>query len=55
VLTKDEIISRQYQFRTGFNLYYKKFSFRYMIKFNSTDFNSAVIHRYASLNIGLAF
>lgn len=55
VLTKDEIISRQYQFRTGFNLYYKKFSFRYMIKFNSTDFNSAVIHRYASVNVGLAF
>jgi len=54
-LTKDEIISRQYQFRTGVNLYYKKFSFRYMIKFNSTDFNSAVIHRYASVNIGLAF
>ena len=54
-LTKDETISKQYQFRTGFNLYYKKVSFRYMIKFNSTDFNSAVIHRYASVNIGLAF
>ncbi len=55
VLDKEEIISRQYQLRTGINLYYKKFSFRYMVKFNSTDFESAIIHRYASLNIGFTF
>lgn len=54
-ITKDETISRQYQLRTGVNLYYNKISLRYMIKFNSTDFNSAFIHRYASINIGFAF
>lgn len=54
-LTINETTDRQYQFRTGLNLYYKKISFRYMVKFNSTDFTSAVIHRYASLNIGIAF
>jgi hypothetical protein len=54
-LSKQEIISRQYQLRMGVNFYYKKLSFRYMVKFNSTDFVTAVVHRYASVNIGVSF
>jgi hypothetical protein len=55
VLDKQETISQQYQLRTGVNLYYKNLSFRYMVKYNSRNFTTATIHRYASLNIGLAF
>jgi len=54
-ISNNETISRQYQFRMGVNTYYKRFSFRYMVKFNSTDFNNAVIHRYAGLNVGYSF
>lgn len=55
ILEKQETIAQQYQLRMGVNLYYKKFSFRYMVKYNSSNFATANIHRYASLNIGLAF
>lgn len=55
ILDKQEIISQQYQLRMGVNLYYKNLSFRYMVKYNSSNFNTATIHRYASLNLGLAF
>jgi hypothetical protein len=55
ILDKPEKISQQYQLRMGGNLYYKNLSFRYMVKYNSRNFTTATIHRYASLNIGLAF
>lgn len=54
-LSKQETISRQYQLRTGINIYYKQFYIRYMLKFNSQDFISAVIHRYGGVNIGISF
>jgi hypothetical protein len=54
-LAKQDIISRQYQVRMGVKLYYKSFSFRYMVKFNSQDFISGVIHRYGGVNIGFSF
>jgi len=54
-IDKQETISRQYQIRMGVNFYYNKFSFRYMVNFNSTNFISAVIHRYGSVNIGVSF
>ncbi|MCF6171115.1 MAG: lipid A deacylase LpxR family protein [Bacteroidales bacterium] len=54
-LPTQDIISRQYQVRTGVNIYYKSFYIRYMIKFNSQDFINGVIHRYGGLNIGFSF
>lgn len=54
-LAKQDIISQQYQVRTGINLYYKRLSFRYMLKLNSSNFASAVIHRYGGVNIGYLF
>ena len=54
-LARPETISRQYQVRTGVNIYYKRFYLRYMIKFNSQDFINGVIHRYGGLNIGFSF
>lgn len=54
-LTKQEIISRQYQVRMGVNFYYKSFFLRYMVKLNSKDFISGIIHRYGGLNIGFSF
>lgn len=54
-LTPKETISRQYQLRMGVNLYYSKISFRYMVNFNSSNFKSAIIHRYGSVNIGVSF
>jgi len=38
-LTKQDIISQQYQLRMGVNLYYNRFSVRYMVNFNSSNFN----------------
>lgn len=55
VLSRQETISRQYQLRMGVNFYYKQFYFRYMVKFNSQDFISGVIHRYGGINIGVSF
>ena len=55
ILDKPEKNSQQYQLRMGGNLYYKNLSFRYMVKYNSSNFATANIHRYASFNIGLAF
>ncbi len=54
-LAKQETISRQYQIRMGINFYYKSFYLRYMVKFNSQDFISGVIHRYGGVNIGVSF
>ena len=54
-LSKDEFMSRQYQLRTGVNLYYKRYSLRYMVKFNSNNFITELIHRYGSINIGVSF
>jgi len=54
-LDKSEIKSHQYQFRTGFNANYKSFSLRYMLNFNSSGLNSAIFHRYGSVNIGYSF
>jgi len=54
-LDKSEIVSHQYQFRTGFNLYYRNFSLRYMLNFNSSNLNSTVYHRYGGVNIGYSF
>ena len=54
-LAKQEIISQQHQARMGINIYYKSFYFRYMVKFNSQNFISSVIHRYGGINIGISF
>jgi hypothetical protein len=54
-LKKQDTISRQYQLRMGVNLYYRSFYIRYMVKFNSQDFSSGVIHRYGGVNIGVSF
>ena len=54
-LSRKETISRQYHLRMGVNFYYKQFYFRYMVKFNSQDFISGVIHRYGGINIGVSF
>ena len=54
-IPRKETISRQYQIRMGVNLYYKRWSLRYMLNFNSSSFNSAVTHRYGSVNIGYSF
>jgi len=54
-LTKQDVIAQQYQLRMGVNLYYNRFSFRYMVKFNSVDFVNGVIHRYGSVNFGYSF
>jgi len=54
-LNSEQVISRQYQFRTGFNLNYNRISFRYMLNFNSSNFNEATFHRFGSLNIGFSF
>ena len=54
-LTQQDLISRQYQVRTGINIYYRCFYFRYMIKFNSQDFINGIIHRYGGINIGFSF
>lgn len=54
-LPKQNIISQQYQLRMGVNLSYKRFSLRYMVKLNSSDFVSAAIHRYGSANFGYSF
>lgn len=52
---KSEIVSHQYQFRTGFNAYYKRFTIRYMLNFNSSNLNSTIFHRYGSMVIGYSF
>lgn len=54
-LTKQDVIAQQYQLRMGVNFYYNRFSFRYMVKFNSVDFVNGVIHRYGSVNFGYSF
>jgi hypothetical protein len=54
-LKKQDTISRQYQLRMGVNLYYRSFYVRYMVKFNSQNFSSGVIHRYGGVNIGVSF
>ncbi len=54
-LDNSEKISHQYQFRTGVNLYYYNFTLRYMLNFNSASFDSAVYHRFGSINIGFSF
>jgi len=54
-LPREEIISRQYNIRMGFNLYYQRFNLRYMLNLNSSSFNQAVTHRYGSINIGYTF
>ena len=54
-LDKSEIVSHQYQFRTGFNANYKNFTLRYMLNFNSSNLNSTIFHRYGSVNFGYSF
>ncbi len=55
VLPKQDVIERQYQLRMGINFYFKNFSFRYMVNYNSKDFANAVIHKYGSANFGYSF
>ncbi len=55
VLPKQDIIEQQYQIRMGINFYFKNFSFRYMVNYNSKDFANAVIHKYGSANFGYSF
>ncbi len=54
-LDKSEIMSRQYQFRTGVNLYYRNLTIRYMLNFNSSHFDTAEYHRFGGVNIGYSF
>ena len=54
-LPKQDIIEKQYQVRMGINLYYKNFSFRYMVNYNSKDFTNGLIHKYGSANFGYSF
>ncbi len=54
-LPKQDVIERQYQMRMGINFYFYRFSFRYMINYNSKDFVNGVIHKYGSANFGFAF
>ncbi len=54
-LNRSETTSHQYQFRTGVNLFYHNFSLRYMLNFNSSNFNAAVYHRFGGINIGYSF
>ncbi len=54
-LEKSDIISHQYQFRTGINFFYQNISLRYMVNFNSSNFNEAIYHRYGGINIGYSF
>jgi len=54
-LPKQDVIEKQFQVRMGVNFYIDRFSFRYMVKYNSKDFSNAVIHRYGSVNFGYSF
>lgn len=54
-LSKSEILSRQYHLRSGVNLYYSRFFFRYMIYFNSKNFSSGKTHQFGSINVGVSF
>jgi len=54
-LPKQDVIERQYQLRMGVNIYFYRFSFRYMVNYNSKDFANAVIHKYGSANFGYSF
>ncbi len=54
-LPKQDVIERQYQLRMGINFYFYRFSFRYMVNYNSKDFANAVIHKYGSANFGYSF
>ena len=54
-LPKQDVIEQQFQVRMGVNFYIKRFSFRYMVKYNSKDFSNAVVHRYGSVNFGYSF
>ncbi len=54
-LSKTEISLRQYHLRSGFNFYYKRLFFRYMIYFNSKNFSSGKTHQYGGISIGFSF
>ena len=54
-LDKTQTTSQQIVFRTGFNAYYKNFSLRYMLIFNSASFDAAIYHRYGGVNLGYSF
>ncbi len=54
-LERKDVISAQFQMRTGINLNYKRYSLRYMIFFNSTNFVTAKTHSYGSVNLGFSF
>ena len=54
-LPRQDVIEQQYQVRMGINFYVDCFSFRYMVKLNSSDFVNAVVHRYGSVNLSFSF
>lgn len=54
-LNTKNVLTTQYHFRTGVNIYYTGIFIRFMINYNSTDFASGVSHKYGSINIGFAF
>jgi hypothetical protein len=54
-LSMKEIYARQYHIRTGLNAYYKGFFLRYMIYFNSRDFENALVHHYGGIYVGFSF
>ena len=54
-LTMNEVYARQYHIRTGVNTYYKGFFLRYMIHFNSRDFENALVHHYGGIYFGFSF
>lgn len=54
-LTMNEIYAIQYHIRTGLNAYYKGFFLRYMIHFNSPDFENSFVHHYGGIYFGFSF
>ena len=54
-LNTKNVLSTQYHFRTGVNIYYSGIFLRLMINYNSTDFASGISHQYGSINLGFAF
>lgn len=54
-LNAKDTFMRQYHVRMGVDLYYKGFFLRYMVQLNSPSFQSGIVHRYGSVNIGFSF
>jgi lipid A 3-O-deacylase len=54
-LNTRNVLSTQYHLRTGINIYYSGIFVRFMMNYNSNDFNAGDSHKYGSINFGFAF